>query len=126
MICYNEETGEEYCDDSISRIGEVNLSRCLRWHPAGINSWSLSDWSVALAGEVGELCDVVKKLNRARDGLRGNKLTPEELNVELAKEIADVFIYLDLLARAAHVDLYAAIRDKFNEVSERNGFPERL
>ena len=31
-----------------------------------------------------------------------------------------------LLAQRERIDLAAAIRDKFNEVSERNGFPERL
>lgn len=102
------------------------MARCLRWHPRGINSWSLSDWCVALSGEVGELCNVVKKLNRSRDGLIGNKETDSELQSNIAKEIADVYLYLDLLSQAAGVDLSAAIRDKFNEVSVRNKFPERL
>lgn len=110
----------------IHRISAINLARCLRWHPDGINSWSFSDWAVALAGEVGELCDVVKKLNRVRDGLRGNKLKPEELVVELSKEVADVYIYLDLFAQAAKINLYESVKAKFNEVSDRNGFPERL
>lgn len=112
--------------DSIREISEKNLQRCLRWHPAGINSWSLSDWAVALAGEVGELCDAVKKLNRVRDGLVGNKVPEHELHAALWKEAADVYLYLDLFARAARFDLANAVRLKFNEVSERNGFPERL
>lgn len=111
-------------------ISQVNLARCLRWHPGGINSWSLSDWAVALAGEVGEACDVIKKLNRIRDNLPGNykvgQLTVESLNGQLANELADVYLYLDLLAQVAGIDLPSAIRAKFNEVSERNGFPERL
>jgi NTP pyrophosphatase (non-canonical NTP hydrolase) len=113
-------------DLSIPSISATNYMRCRRWHKGGIDSWSLSDWATALAGEVGELCNIIKKLNRVRDGLVGNKETPEELQAALGKEIADVYLYLDLVARRANVDLEDAIVSKFNEVSERNGFPERL
>jgi NTP pyrophosphatase (non-canonical NTP hydrolase) len=120
----------EFPNYTFRYVGQVNLARCLRWHPAGLNSWSLSDWAVALAGEVGEACDVIKKLNRLRDNLVGNhkasQLTNESLMGELANELADVYLYLDLLAQAAQIDLPAAIRAKFNVVSERNNFPERL
>lgn len=112
--------------DSMRRISAINYARCLRWHPKGINSWSLSDWAVALAGEVGEACDVIKKLNRVRDGLPGNQVSEATLHAQLPAELADVFLYLDLLAQAANIDLPDAIRDKFNAVSERNNFPDRL
>src|SRR5579863_8864575 len=105
--------------DSLSHISDVSLARCLRWHPGGLQSWSLSDWGVALAGECGEVCDVIKKLNRVRDGMGGNKRSPAELRADLADEIADVYLYLDLLAQAAGVDLSSAVTKKFNEVSER-------
>lgn len=113
-------------DLTFKQVSHISLNRCNRWHPGGINSWSLSDWGVALAGEVGEVCDVIKKLNRVRDGMGGNKLQPHELQAALREEIADVFLYLDLLAQAAGVDLAAAIRAKFNSVSQRMDFPERL
>lgn len=114
---------------SIRDISRVNLQRCLRWHPDGINSWSNSDWGIALTGEVGELCNVIKKLNRLRDGLVGNK--PEDMDkaVLLRKaqdEAADIYLYLDLICQAMGFDLTAAVRSKFNEVSERIGAPERL
>jgi len=32
-----------------------------------ISDWSLSDWMTALAGEVGEAANIIKKLNRHRD-----------------------------------------------------------
>ena len=38
------------------------------------------------AGEMGEAANVVKKLNRVRDGLQGNKETPEQLKTMLGKE----------------------------------------
>lgn len=113
-------------NDSIANISRVNLARCLRWHPDGLVEWSLSDWAVALAGEAGELCNVVKKLNRVRDGLVGNTVSEEELRVELRKEIADVYLYLDLIAQREGINLAEAVREKFNEVSVKNGFPEML
>ena len=114
-------------DLTFRKVRETNVKRCNRWHPEGINSWSLSDWGVALGGEVGEIQDVIKKLNRVRDGLVGNRgLTKEDLLVEFKKEIADSFLYLDLLAAAGGVDLEEAVVEKFNEVSDRVGFPEKL
>jgi NTP pyrophosphatase (non-canonical NTP hydrolase) len=111
---------------SIPHISVQNHLRALRWHPAGLDSWSLSDWAVALAGETGELCNVVKKLNRVRDGIAGNKEHPESLRQMLGDEIADVYIYLDLFARRAGFNLEEVVRRKFNATSERVGFPERL
>lgn len=112
--------------DSMTHVSIISLKRALRWHPIGLHSWSLSDWFTALAGEVGEAGNVIKKLNRLRDGIQGNKETPDQLRRQLSDELADVYLYLDLLAQAAHVDLPAAIVRKFNATSERLGFPERL
>ena len=114
---------------NLNEFSRTNLSRCLRWHPLGLNSWSLSDWGVAMLGEAGEACNFIKKLNRVRDGLIGNKgddADAELLRKKLGKEIADTVIYCDLLAQAAGFNLSDLIAQKFNEVSERNGFPERV
>lgn len=104
----------------------ANIARCKKWHPGGVADWSLSDWMTATAGELGEAANVIKKLNRVRDGLVGNKETLEELQRALAYELADTLIYLDLVAAAAGVDLGRAVIEKFNIVSERNGFSDRL
>ncbi len=104
----------------------TNLIRCARWHRGGVEEWSLSDWMTAVAGEMGEAANVVKKLNRVRDGLVGNDKSADALRDQLADEIADTAIYLDLLAARAGVDLAEAIARKFNRTSEKNGFPERL
>lgn len=112
---------------TFSQLRAANLTRCWRWHgKSGVDEWSLSDWMTATAGELGEAANVVKKLNRARDGLTGNDKAPAELQAMLGKEIADTMIYLDLFAARAGIDLAAAVVGKFNEVSERNGFPDRL
>jgi len=111
---------------TFEELRQANFSRCLRWHPAGIHQWSHSDWAVALAGEVGELCNVIKKLNRVRDGLPGNTITPENLMRMVAEELGDVAAYLDLVATRFNLKLEDCIKEKFNVVSERNKFPERL
>jgi NTP pyrophosphatase (non-canonical NTP hydrolase) len=98
--------------------------------PEGFNhkleSWSLSHWFTAAMGELGEAANVAKKLNRVRDGIPGNKKSEEELRLDLADELADTYIYLDLLAQSQGIDLAGAVRRKFNEKSEEIGYPERI
>ena len=109
-----------------SEFSRVNEQRCNRWHP--VVSWSLSDWATATAGELGEACNVIKKLNRLRDGVIGNEGREADRSYLLqclAEELADTATYLDLLATAAGIDLGEAIAKKFDRVSEKNGFPER-
>lgn len=102
----------------------ANVTRCNKWHPGGIASWSASDWLTAIAGEMGELASLIKMLNRERDGLVGNKFVPTEK--QIADELADVLTYLDLLAAWFGIDLGRAVAEKFNEVSVRVGFPDRI
>lgn len=116
-------------DLTLRQISDVNKSRASHWHPGfpDDDTWTGSDWSNAMAGEAGEACNVVKKLRRAECGLVG-KLDPppDELVAKLAHEIADVYLYLDLLAQKYGIDLQEAIVEKFNMVSELQDFPERL
>jgi NTP pyrophosphatase (non-canonical NTP hydrolase) len=102
----------------------ANVARCAKWHPAGIKSWSPSDWLTAVTGELGELASLLKMRNRERDGLPGNKFSPTQK--QIADELADVVTYLDLLAHVLGVDLGRAAAEKFNEVSERVGFSDRI
>lgn len=108
------------------KFSERNLKRCQS--KTGFNhkldSWSLSDWMTAVVGELGESANNIKKLNRVRDGVRGNSETPEQLKANLADELADTVIYLDLLAQAAGFDL-DTIRDaKFAKTSRKIGYIE--
>lgn len=101
-----------------------NRRRCEAWtgfnHP--LNSWSLSDWMTATLGELGEAANVAKKLNRVRDGIPGNAETPEELRAKLSDELADAFIYLDLMAQSQGIDLSSSVRDKFDRTSKKIGY----
>jgi NTP pyrophosphatase (non-canonical NTP hydrolase) len=91
-----------------------------------LDGWSLSDWMTAVTGELGEAANIAKKLNRVRDGIPGNSETPEQLKQMLADEIADTFIYLDLLAQSQGFLLEDAVVDKFNRTSEKIGYDNTL
>lgn len=83
------------------------------------SDWSLSAWSNAVLGELGEAANIIKKIERG-------DLTLDEARPELAREFADVQTYLDILAYRAGVDLGAATIQKWNEVSERVGCRIRI
>lgn len=91
-----------------------------------LEDWSTSDWMTALVGEVGEAANIVKKLNRVRDGIPGNKETPEELLQKLGNELADVFIYLDLLCQRENIDLPLTIIKVFEAKSLQIGYADPL
>ncbi len=114
---------------TFSQLRETNVARCARWHPGFPNDglWNGADWSNAAAGEMGEACNVVKKLRRQETGGRG-AVDPEYsvLLDKLGDEIADTIIYLDLLGVFYGIDVAAAVVRKFDAVSVREGLPERL
>lgn len=107
------------------------------------SDWAASDWLTAVVGELGEYANNLKKFRRG-------DLTLGEFRIVAGKELADIIIYLDLLAKrtldlviplglnesgdalfrhSAHptgIDLGAAVVAKFNEVSERVDSTVRL
>lgn len=96
-------------------LRETNVRRCeSAFHK--LDEWSGTDWSNAMAGEVGEACNITKKIRR---GDYPDDYAYMDAVRELAKEIADVVIYADLLAARFGIDLGEAVRRKFNEVSDR-------
>lgn len=104
----------------------ANTTRQKRWH--NNQPWSLMEWGCAMAGEAGEACNAAKKYQRVLTGI-ASTINPESLEkakADLATEIGDTLVYLDLLASEAGIDLAQAVRDTFNRVSIREGFPERI
>jgi NTP pyrophosphatase (non-canonical NTP hydrolase) len=67
---------------------------------------------VALVGEAGELCNLLKKVRR------GDFTVDEQLH-EIVSEIADIIIYADLLMSMLGVDTGQEVERKFDEVSAR-------
>jgi len=105
---------------NLTDLRHANTKRCEQvFHP--IKDWSPTDWACAMAGEAGEVCNAVKKLRRVSDGTNTAKdpQTADECVKLIAKEIADTVIYLDLLAARLDINLETAVRQKFNEVSDR-------
>lgn len=98
----------------------ANLARQVEW--ANGVPLSLSFKGNELAGEVGEACNVIKKLDRERLGLAGSRDTVEHL----AEELADVIICADLIAMDLGIDLDAAVAAKFNATSVKVGLATRL
>jgi NTP pyrophosphatase (non-canonical NTP hydrolase) len=80
----------------------------------------------ATMGELGEAANVVKKLNRVRDGVPGNKQTADQLRDQLRKEMGDVFVYLDLMAQSLGFSIADAAAEVFNAKSAEIGYPKQL
>ncbi|WP_368649546.1 hypothetical protein [Brucella intermedia] len=104
-----------------SNLRAANVARDQEWN-TGSERVSMTFRATDLAGEVGEACNVIKKLERERIGLVGSRDTKEHL----AEELADIVICTDLVAMDAGIDLDAAIAAKFNATSEKNGLTTRL
>lgn len=88
----------------------------------------LTYWTTALAGEVGELCNMIKKLQRVEKGgvdggssYKASDITREKMK----EEIGGIAIYLDLLSSLLDIGLEEAIIDTFNAKSDELGFPHR-
>ena len=115
-IC-QEVTGKEKDREPLTfqRFHEVNVARS-KADVKHSKSWIPLSWGGALAGEVGELCNFLKKMSR------GDKIPKKKL----AYEIADIHTYLSLLADQLDIDVEHAIIEKFNIVSKRWGSKFRL
>jgi NTP pyrophosphatase (non-canonical NTP hydrolase) len=113
---------------TFGQFSQANRARCES--PQGFNhplsGWSTSDWITATMGELGEAANVVKKLNRYRDGVPGNKVSEAELRDQLRKEIGDVFVYLDLMAQSLGFSIADAAAEVFNSKSAEIGYPTKL
>lgn len=89
------------------RIGSSRYRKCEE-------NWTPAHWMQATVGELGELANLLKKVDRG-------DFPFDQVKTEVAKELADVQTYLDILALKLGVDLGQATIDKFNEVSARIG-----
>lgn len=77
-------------------LREANMARQREWDAGG--EANNADWRMnELAGEAGEVCNVLKKINRERVGVAGSRATL----ADLAEELADVVICIDLYMMTA-------------------------
>lgn len=92
-----------------------------------IDSWGLNDWMVALTGEVGEACNIAKKILRLKQSITTTDLRDiQQLYIDLVKELADIDIYLDLVYQFLGIERVHAIIDKFNETSRKINYNATL
>ena len=104
----------------LEKLKAANIQRQREWDSD--KQLSLLFYGVALAGEVGEACNIIKKFERIRLGLKGGSATVDQLAVELA----DIVIYADLIATRAGIDLPKVVRETFNAKSEELDFKTRI
>jgi NTP pyrophosphatase (non-canonical NTP hydrolase) len=98
-----------------TELRKANIARDKVWNPD--NKLSLSFAGNELAGETGEACNIIKKLDREVLGLIGSRADPRAL----AEELADVIICVDLIAMRLGLDMAEAVKNKFNKTSEQRG-----
>lgn len=118
-----EQTIEARLDNLFPRLSEANRKRCPDFGCGEIEDWTYSDWACALAGEVGEMCNIVKKLTR---GDYETEQQIAEAKKAIGKELADIVIYAELVAQRFGLTLGNEVVEKFNEVSERIGSKVKL
>jgi NTP pyrophosphatase (non-canonical NTP hydrolase) len=106
--------------NEFKQLAEANRARQQEWDP--MKRITLVYRGNELAGEVGEACNEVKKIERERLGIRGSRTTREKA----AEELADVVICASLIALDLEIDLWPAIVAKFNKTSEQVGLKVKL
>lgn len=98
----------------------ANKKRHIEW--ANGADIPLSFRGLELAGEAGEVCNELKKIERTRLGMVGGKSGMQDLQ----EELADVIVCVDLIAMDLGIDLGDALREKFNKTSEKYGLVTML
>jgi NTP pyrophosphatase (non-canonical NTP hydrolase) len=97
----------------------INKERCTAvFHPVPSDRWPFQNWALCVAGEAGELCNIVKKV------LRGD-FPLESAREDILREVADIITYCDLLCTELGAETGQVVMDKFEEVSKRHGYEAR-
>lgn len=110
---------------SFEDLRQENVNRCNEsYHP--LFDWSPTDWACAMAGECGELCNLIKKLRRLVGPETSYHQALGQMRGQIADELADTMIYADLLAARLGINLGQAVARKFNATSELIGSTRRL
>ncbi len=101
----------------INEFAELNYERDRKHDKEGRFNWEF--YAIGVAGEAGELMNLLKKVKRGDFQLNKE---------EIAEETADIITYCFLLLSALDVDPEKTIMDKFEKVNKRleaGGFGKR-
>ena len=108
---------------TFSKLRAANILRCEKDWKHSLAGWSVAEWGNAAAGDLGEACNVAKKMLRWDHNIRTELAAKsrEEYKKDLAQEIADTLIYLDLWTASEGISLEEAVRTAFNNKSDEIG-----
>jgi NTP pyrophosphatase (non-canonical NTP hydrolase) len=101
-------------------LRDANVRRQQEWDRQG--KIDIAYRGNELAGECGEACNIIKKIERERRGIRGSRATLRQL----ADELADVIICVDLIALYEDIDVWESVKRKFNETSRNNNLDTKI
>lgn len=110
----NSSRGSKLPSSELVPLAIQALEDSRRWFPK--TSESISHTVLALAGEVGEVANIVKKLERGSIYMGDAKV-----RTDLHMEVADVFTYLVVLAGQLGIDLVRLYELKRMENERRFG-----
>lgn len=105
-------------------LRDANERRHAEW-PNG-DKIDLCFRALEMAGEAGELANKVKKLVRMNREITGTIEQRAQLMMDIADEMGDVVITVDLIGMELGIPLGDAIRNKFNVTSDRHGFKTKI
>lgn len=108
----------------LATLRQANTARQMEW-PGGEHV-DLAFRGLELAGETGELCNLLKKAVRLQRGIKGTCEEREALSKMIEDEAADVLISLDLVCMELGIDLGLAVVSKFNKTSLKHNLQTRL
>jgi NTP pyrophosphatase (non-canonical NTP hydrolase) len=91
-----------------------------------LDAWTPLEWAGAMLSEAGAVANVAKKLRQQKTSEYARHWDVQQLEAQLADELADVMVYVDLLAARCGIDLDQALVAKFNRASDKLGSPIKL
>lgn len=104
----------------LNKLRTANVTRQQEWQ--GDLPLTIEYRGNELAGEAGELCNMLKKVARERLGMRGSRANISEI----AKEIGDVIVCLDLIAKDLNLELSNCVEHAFNTTSDKYNLKTKL
>jgi NTP pyrophosphatase (non-canonical NTP hydrolase) len=109
---------EPRADVALTRLVMACMDDSMKWFGATV-SYNVPHMTLALAGEVGELANLVKKIDRG-----SISWDDPDVQFQVKMEITDIFIYLLNLAGLTQTNLYQAFLVKRQENQDRFGKKE--
>lgn len=107
-------------DISFNNLRVANQTRQQEW--PGNDQIDIAFRAIEVAGEAGEVAEAVKKYLRAQRGIKGSTASIQDI----ADEVGDLIIALDLLADDLGISISKSVAGKFNKTSEKYGLSTRL